>query len=602
MSRLHARGKDRRYPPPSSSATEAPWTPKHVASSPSREDTQGSRTPSHATHQQAPRRAHSLASRHVGASATDPDGRRERGGGFLPLIFRYGLSSRMGRVTGPTRPSVINVNADDLDVMKERFAKLLLGEDMSGTGKGVPSALALSNAITNLAASVFGEHRKLEPMAPDTKERWKKEVGWLLSVTDHIVEFVPTRQTAENGTTMEIMSTAQRRDLQMNIPALRKLDAMLIGYMDNFVDQTEFWYEKGGDNKRDDDKWWMPTVKVPAEGLSDVTRKWLQYQKECVNQVLKAAMAINAQVLVEMEIPEIYIESLPKKGKTSLGDAIYRSITDEEFDPIEFLEGVDLSTEHKVLDLKNRIEASTIIWKRKMQTKDAKSSWGSIISFEKREQFEERAETILHLLKLQFPGAPQSQLDISKIQYNRDVGYALLESYSRVLESLAYSVISRIEDVLGADAAATNLTASEAARRQLEMNAPRKLDAREELEKLNEAPASMTLYDFMGWHFDQDELMRKKEGGTLDEAGEAMLLKKAPSLAPKKFSYVDSLTGGKVVINAPTSDERALVYGNHETEAWGKPKGESLGEQLRKEVDEVHGEKVKEGLGINMGE
>jgi hypothetical protein len=84
------------------------------------------------------------------------------------------------------------------------------------------------------------------------------------------------------------------------------------GYMDNFVDQTEFWYEKGGDNKRDDDKWWMPTVKVPSEGLSDVTRKWLQYQKECVNQVLKAAMAINAQVLVEMEIPEIYIESLPK--------------------------------------------------------------------------------------------------------------------------------------------------------------------------------------------------------------------------------------------------------------------------------------------------
>ena len=92
----------------------------------------------------------------------------------------------------------------DLDIMKEKFAKLLLGEDMSGTGKGVSSALALSNAVTNLAASVFGEHRKLEPMAPDTKERWKKEVGWLLSVTDHIVEFVPMQQTAQNGTTMEV--------------------------------------------------------------------------------------------------------------------------------------------------------------------------------------------------------------------------------------------------------------------------------------------------------------------------------------------------------------------------------------------------------------
>lgn len=37
--------------------------------------------------------------------------------------------------------------------MKEKFAKLLLGEDMSGGGKGVSSAQALSNAITNLAGS-----------------------------------------------------------------------------------------------------------------------------------------------------------------------------------------------------------------------------------------------------------------------------------------------------------------------------------------------------------------------------------------------------------------------------------------------------------------
>lgn len=39
----------------------------------------------------------------------------------------------------------------DMDMIKEKFAKLLLGEDMSGGGKGVSSALALSNAITNLA-------------------------------------------------------------------------------------------------------------------------------------------------------------------------------------------------------------------------------------------------------------------------------------------------------------------------------------------------------------------------------------------------------------------------------------------------------------------
>jgi hypothetical protein len=118
-----------------------------------------------------------------------------------------------------------------------------------------------------------------------------------------------------------------------------------------------------------------------------------------------------------------------------------------------------------------------------------------------------------------------------------------------VLESLAYSVMSRIEDVLNADAAALNLTAAEANARRLLAEAAveppcRKLDAKEELEKLNEAPASMTLFDFMGWHFDQDELMKRREDGTLDAEGEARLLKKAPSLAPKKFSYVDSLSSG----------------------------------------------------------
>ena len=38
-----------------------------------------------------------------------------------------------------------------MEAMKARFAKLLLGEDMSGGNEGVTSALALSNAITNLA-------------------------------------------------------------------------------------------------------------------------------------------------------------------------------------------------------------------------------------------------------------------------------------------------------------------------------------------------------------------------------------------------------------------------------------------------------------------
>ena len=41
----------------------------------------------------------------------------------------------------------------EVEMMKEKFAKLLLGEDMSGGGKGVCTALAISNAITNLSGA-----------------------------------------------------------------------------------------------------------------------------------------------------------------------------------------------------------------------------------------------------------------------------------------------------------------------------------------------------------------------------------------------------------------------------------------------------------------
>lgn len=48
-------------------------------------------------------------------------------------------------------PVTYSMNVSDVEAMKQRFAKLLLGEDNSGGAKGISTALALSNAITNLS-------------------------------------------------------------------------------------------------------------------------------------------------------------------------------------------------------------------------------------------------------------------------------------------------------------------------------------------------------------------------------------------------------------------------------------------------------------------
>ncbi|XP_076920311.1 rop guanine nucleotide exchange factor 12-like [Bidens hawaiensis] len=428
----------------------------------------------------------------------------------------------------------------DMEMMKERFAKLLLGEDMSGGGKGVSSALALSNAITNLAASVFGEILRLEPLAAESKARWQKEIDWMVAVTDHIVEFVPSKQKT-NGVIMEIMITRQRSDVNVNIPALKKLDGMLMTCLDNFRGQSEFTYaskdELGSKSsrRREGDK--RPTPQVPPGGLSDLTRNWLQFQKDLANQVLKAAMAMNAHILTEIEIPENYIDTLPKNGRASLGDSIYKNITVDHFDPDNFLAAMDLSSEQKILDLKNKMEASVIIWRRKMTNKDGKSGWGSGVSIEKREQFEDRAETILLILKRRYPGISQSALDASKVEHNKDVGHAVLESYSRILESLANKVMSRIEDVMCADNLARN-PSGDLKRNSLKDSASGKFpDAKEELEKLNyaNAPTSMTLSEFISWSSGQ-------------ESNETETLAKQTSATnSKKHSYLErlELLGGR---------------------------------------------------------
>lgn len=46
---------------------------------------------------------------------------------------------------------ITSIQVLDVETMREKFAKLLLGEDVTGGSKGLTTALALSNAITNLA-------------------------------------------------------------------------------------------------------------------------------------------------------------------------------------------------------------------------------------------------------------------------------------------------------------------------------------------------------------------------------------------------------------------------------------------------------------------
>eukprot|EP00252_Welwitschia_mirabilis_P018159 TRINITY_DN403_c1_g1_i5.p1 TRINITY_DN403_c1_g1~~TRINITY_DN403_c1_g1_i5.p1 ORF type:complete len:376 (+),score=71.74 TRINITY_DN403_c1_g1_i5:972-2099(+) len=358
--------------------------------------------------------------------------------------------------------------------------------------------------------------------------------------------------------------------------------------LESFKD-SEFWYEERSstdshkdrlNQQRQEHKWWLPTPKVPEGGLPDRTRKLLQNQRDAVKQILKAVMAINAQVLSEMEIPDVYLDSLPKNGKASLGDALYRQITAENFSPEALLSSIDLSTEHNILDLKNKIEASIAVWKRKIH-KEGKSTtlsgWGSTATLERRELLENRAETLLLVLKQKYPGLPQSVLDMNKIQYNKDIGQSILESYSRVLESRAFNIMSRIDDVLYADVLAgvplppsssdhslsyasmrTNSvsddqssfwTPSPTCNVHRTPDSPKPFDHLVSSEKNQSlSPRSMTLSEYMGWgSMDNDNLSSIEKSPLNDHHKDGQqdpnkALKKIGAIAThKRLSYLERL-------------------------------------------------------------
>ncbi|CAA0386621.1 unnamed protein product [Arabidopsis thaliana] len=369
----------------------------------------------------------------------------------------------------------VGTETSEIELLKERMAKLLLGEDMSGSGEGVCPALAISNAITNLYAAILGQQWRLEPITSEKKLMWRREIEVLLSVSDHIVELVPSFQNFPNGNKIEVMNCRPRSDLFTCLPALRKLDNMLIEMLDSFG-ETEFWYvdqgivaaESARSNsfREDGDKWWLPLPRVPSDGLTEQTRKKLDHTREFTNQILKACMSINSIALAEMEVPQSYLEALPKNGRSCLGDFLYRNITSDNFSADHLLESIDLSSELAVVEMANRVEASMYVWRRRAHSRhlislyrSTSTRWGMIVKEmmmhqtdgDKREIFAERAESLLIRLKQRFPGLRQTALDTSKIQYNKDVGKSILESYSRVLESLAYSIGVRIEEVLFMD-------------------------------------------------------------------------------------------------------------------------------------------------------
>ncbi|KAL9248608.1 Rop guanine nucleotide exchange factor 5-like protein [Drosera capensis] len=421
------------------------------------------------------------------------------------------VTQRCGSDSGKVVSELDNNNKSskisEMDMMKERFAKLLLGEDMSGCGKGDLLASSLSFwlvfsgsrcienelipitgfdpsdgiwAIVETRAIVFGEKIDVAKGDGVAAQCWRSYCG-VDTIMANISRWEQARALRKLDNMLLVSCNNTPFPVLLNFVSFilikKKLTFLLSQEILNSFNGMEFWYvdqgivasDRNGSAsfrktlQRQEEKWWLPVPRVPAGGLQENSRKELDHKRECTNQILKAAMAINSHVLAEMEVPDSYLESLPKNGRACLGDMIYRYITSDRFSPECLLDCLDLSSEHVALEIANHVEAAVYVWRRRVHAKAAtnpnrsttKSSWEMVrdlmVDGDKREQLAERAERLLLCLQQRCPGLTQTTLDATKIQCNKDVGKSILESYSRVLESLAFNIVARIDDVLYVD-------------------------------------------------------------------------------------------------------------------------------------------------------
>ncbi|MCO5600718.1 hypothetical protein L7F22_054833 [Adiantum nelumboides] len=335
----------------------------------------------------------------------------------------------------------------------------------SGGSKASNATLTISNAITKLSVAIFEDLWRLEPLPRESKQKWEREMEWLVSPCDYIVELAPCAHPLEDGTTIEVSSSYCSSRI---LPLCQET-------LESFSD-TEFWYAESMHENPSSEmacdfqhcKAWIPIAKVPCCGLSEKARKQLSHQREAANQILKAAKSINEHVLSEMLIPETYWKALPKSRQKVIGDTPLKIITSEFCCFETLLSTLDCPSYQTLLSLANGLETLIHVWKSKISIRlkqaphpegtacRATSTWGigrdsSLKKVEKKKIYVQRAENLLMELRERFPGILQTSLELIKIQLNKDVGYAVLESYSRVLVNLAAKIQARIGEVITAD-------------------------------------------------------------------------------------------------------------------------------------------------------
>ena len=367
------------------------------------------------------------------------------------------------------------------------------------------NALQLSHAITNLHAGTFGEFKRLEPLPAAAASKWSIEIDFLLSPCEQIIIRVPGTRSLPDGRQVEVLENRLRPDIDEFLPKLRGMDAAMRDMLKSFRELrhlVQYGAEPGdttattlssSSSEPSAAKWWLDRPRVPPGGLPPGVHALLRRTWHEANDIRQMARSINDRVLRSIPLPEreysrhcfglditetstSALAALTRRSaereprvRDILPPDLYAAVTnDTNFSAVTYARQAVLRLdEHarlpswddepanaRLTDLVERLERAEFVYRVKIDKHTGRHRFGTPWKRNKLETYyaaRRRCERGVHALRESFPGISQTSRDQTRIRFNRDVGTAVLEAYSRVLEARAAAVASRVALVLEAD-------------------------------------------------------------------------------------------------------------------------------------------------------
>ena len=267
------------------------------------------------------------------------------------------------------------------------------------------------------------------------------------------------------------MMDVLREDVRNDLPKLKEIDDEQQALYARFLDvQWEYVKPKApsAGSSAPPGQWWKKVAKMKGGVGATLSDHWVKELSCIVSwafESLSICRKVNDACIGRMETPEAFLEALPKHAKQlAMGDAMRKALEKGEKAQSELYsldgvfailqkDGIEPSDKLNLREVLSTLEKAALVWERK-EKDDEEGHHHHLLpvghSHHHHAEKAANARQVIKAVRQAQPGLGQTQLETAKLANNRDVGAAVLEAYSRVLESRLAGMRDLAEEILTA--------------------------------------------------------------------------------------------------------------------------------------------------------